>query len=220
MCKINQKTQGLYVYLGEAPQRPAATAKSYSKAVVGRVEAELLNAVLARGQLGHDDAKDGEHRCAAVVELTGAHLHGLTHRLPQSKLQRVAVVADGRHCVLVVLPQHDLQQARDHKECDEAIGARRAQHGPEAAGHVFETREVHHRLDDGANCRHHGHPAVLHLCDAQLAEALLIPDLGEVQRIEETQGHRSAELLRGVKGLRLLHLRLRSASNTGGARSA
>merc|ERR1719476_507100 len=130
-------------------------------------QAKLLNGVLAGQQLRRDDADSGKHRKPTVVDLPRAHLVVVL-----AKTHWVTEVAGLLRGIL--RPHAQLQGAGDQEEQDHPVAAWRREHRGQARGHALEAWELDVVLDDGAECRHHGHAAMLDLRSAEGAEARLV----------------------------------------------
>mmetsp|Transcript_32040 Transcript_32040/g.95314 ORF Transcript_32040/g.95314 Transcript_32040/m.95314 type:complete len:376 (-) Transcript_32040:141-1268(-) len=155
---------------------------------------ELLDGVLARVELGGNDADGREHREAAVVELTVARV-----LVVLVQAHRVAEVT--RRLALALAPGAQLQSARDRKERDEAVAAGGRVRGAKASGDALEAGELHEVLDHGAQGGHHGDTAVLDLGRAVVPEGLLIALLAEAEGVEEAKRRRGTDLEGRVEDL-------------------
>jgi len=103
-------------------------------------ETKLSNGGLAGDDLGCNDPNRSKHGEAAVVEFKIAHVRVVAQGC--TGLKRVAEIPN--LFVWILLPKHQLESTRYHKQCCEADGAIAAGcHGTNAVWDLFESWEVH-----------------------------------------------------------------------------
>merc|ERR1719263_1482028 len=151
-------------------------------------QAELLDAILARSELGHHDAHDGKHGHAAVVDFLVPVLLSVAAEITQ-QLAPIGWIAEVARLLVqvVVFPVDDLDEADNCRQRKKTEDANRSCERHEAGGGLLCPGEAHEVLEDGPESSHHRHAAMLDLRSAKPVERLIVADLAEAQRVEEAQ---------------------------------
>eukprot|EP00408_Alexandrium_pacificum_P057369 CAMPEP_0171170674 /NCGR_PEP_ID=MMETSP0790-20130122/8831_1 /TAXON_ID=2925 /ORGANISM="Alexandrium catenella, Strain OF101" /LENGTH=229 /DNA_ID=CAMNT_0011635519 /DNA_START=122 /DNA_END=813 /DNA_ORIENTATION=- len=155
-------------------------------------EAKLLDRVLARRELGHEDAQHADHGEPAIVDLLAAHI-GVVH----VDTERVAKVA---RAGAVLLAPRKLQDSRCEEQAEETKDALTGAECAQAPRCLLKAGKLQEVLAHEPDGRHHRHAAVLQLRRPELVVANLIAEEVKPSGSKKPSGSMAPSCSEGWKG--------------------